>query len=186
MVVRTLHAAEETGAAQTAAAAMTLVGHTDALIIDLRQCGDGAASMVVLLASFLLDGQVHLVTIRGRPDRPPVQHWTPVCHCGPRYRAPVFVLTGERTGGAGALLAWALRARGRVRIVGTPLAGPAPLVLVAPVDPRFEVAIPVGHEVGPSTGDYWSRLEPDIPAAAEDALAAARAAARRRSHPNGH
>lgn len=158
---------------------MTFLAHTDALIIDLRGAGEGAASMVNLLSSFFFEEVVHLNTIRGRPYEPEHQNWTSVQVCGPRYLEPVYVLTGETTGAAQDF-ACSLQALGRVTVVGEPVTGSVPLVAVGRLDPLFDVLIPVRRPVHPRSGEPMAGADADIAVPADRALEAACAAARQR------
>ena len=63
-------------AAETLAAAMTLVAHTDALIIDLRKNGGGDPATVTLLASYLLDERTHMTDIYYRQGNRTEQMWS--------------------------------------------------------------------------------------------------------------
>jgi hypothetical protein len=84
---------------ETAAAAMNLLGDTDALIIDVRKNGGGGPSMVALVCSFLFGPEpVHLNDLYFRPEDS-THHWWTLPHVpGKRYEGKqVFVLTSNRT-----------------------------------------------------------------------------------------
>src|SRR5207302_202996 len=107
--LRGFHRAEYGG--DTAAAAMTFLSHTDALIIDLRENGGGAPDMVALICSYLFGPEpVHLIDVYYRPDDSTRQWWTLPHVPGRRYGdKPVYVLTSRRTFSAGEGFAYTLK-----------------------------------------------------------------------------
>lgn len=114
----------------TAGAAMQLVAHTLALILDLRRNRGGTPTMVALICSYLFGPEpVHLNSFESR-DSPEVrQSWThPFVGGGPTYRdKPVYVLIGPRTISGGEELAYVLKHHGRATLVGLRTAGAANL-----------------------------------------------------------
>jgi len=60
----------------TAAAAMNLVAHADAIIFDLRENGGGDPLMVAFLATYLFDDATHLSDIYERKEDKTTQYWT--------------------------------------------------------------------------------------------------------------
>jgi hypothetical protein len=96
---------------ETAAAAMNLLAHTDALIIDLRKNGGGEPGMVALISSYLFGPEpVHLNDLYFRPDDSTQQFWTLPHVPGLRSEAkPVYVLTSRRTFSAAEEFAYNLK-----------------------------------------------------------------------------
>jgi hypothetical protein len=178
VVIRGFHPVRE--AAATATAAMTLVGHTDAVLFDLRQNAGGAPDLVTFLAGFLFDEPVHLNTVAGRPGAPERQNWTSAHVPGPRHAGPVLVLVSRATYGAAEGFAYHLQARRRARVVGERTRGLGRIGAAHRVDPSFDVWISTGRSVSPITGTSWhgTGVVPDIDVPADDALHAAHAAAR--------
>jgi hypothetical protein len=78
----------------TVAAAMQVIAHTDALIIDLRKNG-GGSDTVALVASYLFDEQQPLSGIYNRPADKLQQNYTQAYVPGAKFGGakPVFVLT---------------------------------------------------------------------------------------------
>lgn len=163
------------------AAAMRLVEHTQALILDLRPTRGGSPDGVVFLASFLFpDGDVRLSDFIEGPHGPTRQYWTCAYLPGPRYldRA-VYVLTSATTFSGGEALAYDLQALGRATIVGETTRGGAHPSEVVSLTPQIELRLPVARALNPITGSNWEAVgvQPDIPAQATDALEVARSAA---------
>jgi C-terminal processing protease CtpA/Prc len=77
-------------AAGTLAAAMIVLAHTDALIIDLRNNEGGDAATSVLMASYLLDKRTHLRDFHYREGRRVEKRWS-------RYLGCTEVLNREQT-----------------------------------------------------------------------------------------
>jgi C-terminal processing protease CtpA/Prc len=157
------------------AAAMQLVQHTEALILDLRATRGGSPDGVVFLASFLFpdDEAARLSDFVEGPHGPTRQYWTSAYLPAPRYldRA-VYVLTSATTFSGGEALAYDLQALGRATIVGETTRGGAHPSEVVSLTAQIELRLPVARAVNPITGSNWESIgvQPDLPAPASDAL----------------
>ncbi len=167
--------AADAGAAITAA--MQLVQHTDALILDLRSALGGAPDGVAYLCSFLVTGEpVHLNDLIDGPRGPTRQFWTASYVPGPRYPArPVYVLTSATTFSGGEELAYDLQALGRATVIGEVTRGGAHPSTVVSLSAHVELRLPVARAVNPVTGTNWEGVgvQPDQRVSAEAALAVA-------------
>jgi hypothetical protein len=164
-------------AGRTAAAAMTVLGNSDALIFDLRKNGGGDPSMIQLLCSYLFPEPTHLNDFHLRRGNQIWQFWTPTNIAGPDLsKIPVWVLTSSYTFSGAEEFAYNLKTLKRATIVGETTGGGA-----HPVNsyefPSLGVGInvPFGRAVNPITGTNWegTGVEPDIKVSAGDALGAA-------------
>ena len=157
-------------------AAMRVVAHTEALIIDLRSNFGGEPDCVTFVASYLFDEPVHLDTLVMRwPENHTQQYWTaPVV---PRFggHKPVYLLTSRQTFSGGEAFAYNLQALHRVRIVGETTAGAAHLTIPIRVGEHFTTAVPFGRSINPTTGGDWegTGVVPDVAVKAGDAAVAA-------------
>ena len=162
------------GASETAVAAMNLLYHTDALIIDLRRNGGGSPSMIALITSFLLGPEpVHLNSFYERNGEKTRQSWTFPYVPGPRTpNKPVYVLTGNRTFSGAEEFAYNLKNLKRATIVGETTGGGAHPGGDISVTPHFRVFVPVGRPINAISGTNWEGIgvEPDIAVPQEDAL----------------
>jgi len=169
--IRKFHRAEWGG--DTAAAAMNLLAHTHALIIDLRQCTGGYPGMVAFISSYLFgDEPVHLGSVYWRDEDITQQEWTlPFCP-GRRFGdKPVYVLIGQGTFSGGEAFAYNLQARQRATLVGERTDGGAHPGASYRLHPHFEAFIPVGRGINPITKTNWegSGVVPDVAAPEEQA-----------------
>lgn len=158
----------------TLAAAIRLVQHTDALILDARPTLGGAQDGVVFLASFFFrDGDTHLLDVIEGPHGPTRQYWTCAHVPAPRYLdRPVYVLTSSTTFSGGEALAYSLQALDRATVIGeTTRGGAHPSEVISLVE-HIELRLPVARAVDPKSGSNWEGVgvQPDIITRADDAL----------------
>jgi C-terminal processing protease CtpA/Prc len=176
---------EATSGGESLNAAMVLVQHTHALIVDLRATRGGSPEGVAQLASyFFADADTRLSDFVEGPNGPTRQYWTVGHLPGPRYLArPVYVLTSATTFSGGEALAYDLQALGRVTVIGETTRGGAHPSEVVSLTAHIELRLPVARAVNPITGSNWESVgvQPDIPAQASDALEVALAAATART-----
>lgn len=167
--------------APTIAAAMAVLAHTSALIVDLRRNNGGAPSGVAFLCSYFFPPEpVHVNDIYSREEDATQQFWTLPYLPGERYLdKPVYVLTSGRTFSGAEEFAYDLQQLGRATIVGETTAGAANPVDVYQLDPHFELRVPTGRAINPTTGTNWegTGVTPDIAVDAEQALGEAHRAA---------
>jgi C-terminal processing protease CtpA/Prc len=165
---------EAAAAGAAIAAAMELVRHTHALIVDLRAARGGSPDGVTLLASYLVPGGgARLSDVVEGPGGGVRQYWTSDYLPGPRYGdLPVYLLTSRNTFSGAESLAYDLQALGRVCIVGESTRGGAHPSDVVALTEHIELRLPVARTVNPITGGNWEGVgvQPDVAAAADDAL----------------
>lgn len=161
-------------AGDVAAAAMTLLAQSDALIIDLRQNGGGHGDMAALLAAYVLDGSREISGTYNRPQDRLTRSTTPAWVPGRRYGGdkPLYILISERTFSAAEGFAYDLQALGRATVVGERSGGGAHPFEYRPVHPHFVLSLAESRSINPVTGGDWqgTGVTPDEPAPAADAL----------------
>jgi C-terminal processing protease CtpA/Prc len=162
-------------AGDVAAAAMTLLAQSDALIIDLRENGGGDGALGKLMAAYLFDGKAqpmsgtyHRPTDKLTPSTTP--EWVPGRKIG--SKKPVYVLTSKRTFSAAEAFAYDLQALKRVTVVGEPSGGGAHPFEYRRVHPHFVLWLAEGRSVNPITRGNWqgTGVKPDVAVAADAAL----------------
>jgi C-terminal processing protease CtpA/Prc len=149
----------------TVSAAMQVIAHTDALIIDLRRNG-GGMDTVSLVASYLFDEQQPLSGIFNRPTGKTTQNFTQPYVPGAKFGGikPVYVLTSKRTFSAAEALAYDLQALKRATIIGQPSGGGAHPFTYRRIHPHFVLWSVVEKSVNPITGKNWQGVgvQPDV------------------------
>ncbi|MEU9304969.1 S41 family peptidase [Streptomyces sp. NPDC048269] len=165
-------------------AAMQLVAHSSALVLDLRACLGGSPEGAAMWCSyFFRDDQVHLNDIYDRCTDTTRQFWT-VSHLpAPRYvDRPVYVLTSEATFSAGEDVAYTLQAHGRAVVVGATTRGGAHPTNRHAVTEHILVTVPTARAINTVTGTNWEGvgIVPDVPVPADQALEEALKTALRR------
>jgi len=161
-------------AGEAITAAIQLVQHTEALILDLRGARGGSPDGVAFFVSYLMpDGDVHLNDIVEGANGPTRQYWTSAYVPGPRYLdRPVYVLTSATTFSGGEELAYDLQALGRALVVGEVTRGGAHPSTVVSLGDNIELRLPIARTVNAVTGRNWEGVgvRPDLPGSAGDAL----------------
>jgi hypothetical protein len=173
--LRNFVASGQSGA--TIGAAMTLLQHTDAIIIDLRKNGGGEPSGVALVASYFLDAHTHLTDYYERGSGATEQSWSLEHLAGARYGAtrPLYILTSARTFSAAEEFAYDLQALKRAVVVGETTGGGAHPGDVYRLGEHFQMFIPTGRSINPVTKGDWDKVgvSPDVSVPQERALASA-------------
>jgi hypothetical protein len=162
---------------ETAAAAMNFLSNSHAVIIDLRNNGGGAPSMVALISSYLFDPQpVHLNDLYFRPNDSTHQWWTLPYVPGRRLGGKdVYVLTSKRTFSAAEEFTYNLKSRKRATIVGETTGGGAHPGGGERLSAHFSAFVPSGRAINPITKTNWegTGVKPDVEVPADQAFAAA-------------
>jgi C-terminal processing protease CtpA/Prc len=166
------------------AAAMRLVGSTDALVVDLRDNEGGDPRTVAFLATyFFAEGsRLHLADVHHRDGNGTRESWTSVSVPGPRYPdRPVYLLTSARTVSGGEELAYDLQVRKRATVVGETTGGVANTGQAIPLGAGLVAFIPTGRAINPITRTSWEGVgvRPDAATPATRAAEVAHAQALR-------
>jgi retinol-binding protein 3 len=161
-------------AGETAAAAMTFLAGTDAVIFDVRQNGGGDPAMVAFITSYLFGPEpVHLNDFYHRPTNETRPSYTLPYVPGKRLTdKDVYVLTSSRTFSGAEEFAYNLKHLKRATIVGETTGGGAHLVGPRRISDHFSVGVPLGRPINAVTKTNWegTGVEPDVAVPAEDAL----------------
>ena len=168
-------------ASESITAAMTLVAHTDALIIDLRRNGGGEPATVAFMSSYLFDRKTHLNDLYWREGHRTEEFWTLDSVAGPRFGGtkPVYVLTSSGTFSGAEEFSYNLKTLHRATLVGETTGGGANPGDMRTLSAHFEAFVPEGRAVNPITKTNWEGVGvvPDVATSADRALDVAQALA---------
>jgi hypothetical protein len=158
-------------------AAMTLVRHTTALVLDLRANVGGWPEGAATWCSYFFPGDsTHLNDVYDRDLDATRQFWSLPALPGPRYLdRSVYALVSARTFSGGEDIAYTLQAQGRAVVVGETTRGGAHPTDIVQLDPHVSVKIPTARSINPVTRSNWEGVGvvPDLSVPAESALEAA-------------
>jgi len=158
---------------EAAAAAMSFVSETEALIVDIRRNGGGEPDAVAALSSWFFAEPVHLNDLYFRPENTTRQYWTFAGVPGKRYIGrDIYVLTSKKTGSAAEEFAYNLKQLKRAVIVGEVTWGGAHPGDVIRLNDHFSAFVPTGRAINPITKTNWEGVgvKPDVEVAAAEAL----------------
>jgi hypothetical protein len=162
---------------ETAAAAMTFLAHTDALIVDLRKNSGGEPAMIAYLLTYLFDSPTHLNDIYERSGDKTQQWWTLPYVPGQRFggKKPVYVLTSGHTFSGAEEFAYDLMNLKRATVVGERTGGGAHPSRPVKVSEHFAIELPYARAINPVTNTNWegTGVVPDVAKPAVEALEAA-------------
>jgi peptidase S41-like protein len=162
-------------AERAARAAISLLIHCDALVIDLRRNGGGSTPAMMYVASHLFANRVHLTSLYWRNTGDTIRAWTqPSADTALQLtRQRTFVIVSRQTFSAAEDFAYSLQASGRATVVGETTRGGAHSAQGLQ-DLGFDIKalIPSGKSLNPITGTNWegAGVTPDIAAPASAAL----------------
>jgi hypothetical protein len=145
-------------------AAMTLLTHTDALIIDLRHHAGGDGRTVAYLLSYLVGpGKPLEETHWASPAK--IDKSATAAVAGPLFVGkPVYVLTSGDTISAGGALAYDIQSLHRGAVIGAGTAGAANPGDIRRIQEHFSIFVPVARVVNPYTRSNWegTGVKPDV------------------------
>ncbi|QTZ95357.1 S41 family peptidase [Streptomyces auratus] len=156
--------------ARAIGAAMELVAHTRALVLDLRECRGGSPAGAAMWCSYFFpDDQVHLNDFYERSTDSTRQYWTLSHLPAPRYLyRPVYVLTSATTFSGGEDVAYTLQAYERAEVIGETTRGGAHPTERYPVTEHITVTVPTARTTNAVTGTNWEGVgvqpDRDVPA----------------------
>ena len=170
-------------AGHTYAAMMNYISHTEALILDLRNCrGSTSPDAIPFLLSYFFEKPVHLNDLHWRKGNEIHQSWTYAYVPGKKYtRQSIYVLTSAATFSGAEEMAYDLQNLKRAVIMGEVTGGGANPGGETYITQHFSMFVPVGQAINPITKTNWEGVgvKPDSLMNARIALHRARLAATR-------
>jgi len=158
---------------KTAAAAITFLANTDAVIFDVRDNSGGDPRMVAMVCTYFFERPVHLNDYYDRMDNKTGEYWTQRFVPGVRLgQKPAYVLTSSRTFSGAEEFAYDLKSLKRVTVIGETTAGGSHPVSPHKAGDHFVVLVPNARTISPVTGTDWEGrgVSPDVPVNADEAL----------------
>ena len=156
-------------------AALQMIAHTDAVIIDLRDNGGGSPPMAAYLASAFLppDSRAYMAEHYRSGEIISQAPETPVDPAQRRLTAPLIVMISARSASAAEALAYSLQSVQRAVVVGQPSMGAASMARPAATLSGFVVFVPYASTISPITNANWegAGVIPDVVGPVADAKA---------------
>lgn len=141
--------------------------NTQALIIDLRQCHQGSIPAVNYVLSYVLQAESPLCSVFRLEKRKMIEdrYFTADKVNGTRYNiAPIYVITGRKTGSAAERFCYELQTFKRATVVGVQTTGSSEFVKDFNLGMGITASIPLAFSKHPRTGTSWEGIgiKPDI------------------------
>ncbi len=158
--------------ARAAAAALALLGETDALIVDVRRSRGGDPDMVTALCSHFFAEPTHVNDIYDRVANETRQFWTSIVPGGAYLGKDVYVLTSSFAPSAAEEFAYDLQQLKRATLIGGRTRGAANPGGLVRLSDHLSARIPTGRPINPISKTNWegTGVIPDVVVPSEDAL----------------
>ncbi len=157
----------------TAAAVMSSLNQTDAVIFDLRDNHGGNPKMVALFCGYLFDHPTHLNDFYDRGENSTEHLWTLTPAPGNKLAdKPAYVLISSGSFSAAEVFSYDLKMLKRAVIVGETSSGRRHIGMPHRIDDHFLIRVPGIKVINPVSRTNWegTGVEPDIKVKAADAL----------------
>ena len=175
-------------AGHTYTSMMNYISHTEALIIDLRNCrGSQSPDAIPFLLSYFFNEPVHLNDLVWRKGNETRQSWTYAHVPGKKFTTqPIYVLTSASTFSGAEEMAYDLQQLKRAVIMGDVTGGGANPGGDMYLSKHFTIFMPVGQAINPMSKTNWEGVgvKPDSLMDARLVLNRARLAATKYVHAN--
>ncbi|MBN2184648.1 MAG: S41 family peptidase [Candidatus Krumholzibacteriota bacterium] len=169
-----------------AVSAMNFISNSSAVILDLRNNGGGAASMIRFICGYLFEENTHLINWDNRAENSTVQSYSTDFVPGKRItEQPVYILTSSGTFSAAEEFTFDLKNLERATVVGATTGGGGHTVASYYFDFegfRIGLRVPNSRAYNPKNNEGWEGVGviPDIVVKSEQALDVAHADALRK------
>lgn len=149
---------------ETLEAVSDFVGHTDAIILDLRDNEGGSQRMIGLLTRYFVKGR-RTILINYRRGKKPINIRTPRRIEGTSLAdKPLIILQSDKTFSAPEAFAYCMQQLHRATVIGDTTGGGAHPVKTYTLNDRFAINIPIGDVRCAMNGKNWegTGVIPDI------------------------
>lgn len=158
---------------ETVKATLQFVSNTNALIIDLRDCGGGSQETVKLICGYFFEESTHINDMFDRAADTTTSYWTkPDSSFTKMNDIPLYVLTNNKTFSAAEEFCYDLQNQKRAIIIGETTGGGAHGTFTQDAGNGFNVSIPYSTAINPITKTSWEKVgvKPDIETTSDKAL----------------
>ena len=165
--------ADDTYGKETVKAALQFVSYTNALIIDLRDCGGGSQETVNLISGYFMEKATHLIDIYDRPANTTTAYWTkPDSTFNRLTKIPLYILTNNKTFSAAEAFCYGLQSVNRAIIIGEATGGGAHGTFSQDAGYGLYLSVPYSNALSPITKSNWEKtgVQPTIKVAPDKAL----------------
>lgn len=158
---------------ETLKATLQFVSNSNALIIDLRDCGGGSQETVNLICGYFLEEPTHINDMFDRAANTTTAYWTkPDSTFTKMNDMPLYILTNNKTFSAAEEFCYDLQNLKRATIVGETTGGGAHGTFSQDAGNGFRLSIPYSTAINPVTKTSWEKVgvKPEIETSSDKAL----------------
>jgi len=158
---------------ETVKAALQFISNTNALIIDIRNCGGGSQQTVAMICGYFLKNATHINDMFDRRTNTTTQDWTkPDTSFTKLNNIPLYILTSNKTFSAAEEFCYVLGTLKRATIIGETTGGGAHGTFSQEAWNGIFISIPYWRPTNPITKTNWEvvGVKPDIETTSDRAL----------------
>jgi retinol-binding protein 3 len=158
---------------ETVKATLQFVSNTNALIIDLRNCGGGSQETVNMICGYFLEKSTHINDMFDRAAKTTTEYWTKTDSSFTKLtKMPLYILTNNKTFSAAEEFCYDLQSIKRATIIGETTGGGAHGTFSQDAGSGFVLSIPYSTAVNPITKTSWEKIgvKPEIEVPSDKAL----------------
>ncbi|MES2288019.1 MAG: S41 family peptidase [Bacteroidota bacterium] len=158
---------------ETVEASLQFISNTNAVIIDLRDCGGGSQETVNMICGYFLEKSTHINDMFDRTAKKTTEYWTkPDISFTKLAKMPLYILTNNKTFSAAEEFCYDLQCIKRATIVGETTGGGAHGTFSQDVGSGFVLSVPYSTAINPITKTSWEKVgvKPEIEVPSNKAL----------------
>jgi hypothetical protein len=165
--------ADSTFGKETVKAALQFVSYSNALIIDLRDCGGGSEETVNTISGYFFEKSMHLNDMFDRRTNVTTEYWTKPDLTFTRIaQMPLYILINNKTFSASEMFVYGMQTINRAVIIGETTGGGAHGTFSQSVSNGFRLYVPYSTAISPITKTSWEKVgvKPEIETPSDKAL----------------
>ncbi len=165
--------ADSTFGKETVKAALQFVSYSNALIIDLRDCGGGSEETVNTISGYFFEKSMHLNDMFDRRAKTTTEYWTkPDPTFTKMAKMPLYILINNKTFSASEMFVYGMQTVNRAVIIGETTGGGAHGTFSQGVSNGCRLYVPYSTAISPITKTSWEQVgvKPEIETSSDKAL----------------